>query len=81
MAAADCRYAHGRGGARVGGGPDRGAARERVRSAGVLAGVAGVARAHGRVALRQLDRYALAPGGARRRVKAVEGLRKAEGWS
>ena len=81
MATVDYRYAHGRGGARVGGGPDRGAARGPVRRAGVLAGVAGVARSHGRVAFRELDPYAPAPEGARLRVKAVEGLSDAEGRS
>ena len=81
MATSSLRYAHGRGGAPVGGGPDRGDARGPVQGAGVLAGAAGVARAHGRVAVRQLDSYALAPGGARGPVKPVEGPCDAEGWS
>ena len=81
MATVDDRYAHGRGGAPVRGGPDRGAARGPVWSANVLAGAAGVARSLGRVAVRQLESYAPAPEGARRSVALCEGSCEAEGRS
>lgn len=78
MATASFRYAHGRGVARASRGPDRGAAPEPARRAGVLAGVAGVALSDGRFERRQVKPFMLAPERLRRSVAAFEGPREPE---